>query len=258
MTVTRLTSTDLARRLHLDRYPRSNGYDPAWVVEHMMGPHPLWLMEHLTTLLPFQPGQRVMDLGCGKALTSIFLAREFDVRVHAVDLWIPAAENWARIEAAGEGDRVIPIHADAHNLPFADGYFAAIVSVDAYHYFGTEPTYLSEILRFLTPSGRLGVVCPGLRHEIQAVPESLVPYWEDGFSLFHSPAWWRALWESSRLVTVEHAELLEHGAADWLLWSEASDDWKRATGRAPYLREAEMLRADADQLLTFVAVVARK
>lgn len=258
VTVRAFSSKELARRLHLDRYPRSNRYDPAWVVEHMMGPHPLWLMEHLTTLLPLQPGQRVMDLGCGKALTSIFLAREFDVRVHAVDLWIGAGENLARIEAAGEADRVVPIYADANDLPFAEGSFDAIVSVDAYHYFGTGPDDLPKIVRFLTPGGRLGIVVPGLTHEIPAVPESLAPFWEKDFSLFHSADWWRELWERSGAATIEYGHLLEHGAADWLLWSEASDDWKRTHGQAPYLKEAEMLRADAGRFLGFVALVARR
>jgi cyclopropane fatty-acyl-phospholipid synthase-like methyltransferase len=92
-----MDTSELAERVHLDRYPRSNRYDPVWVAEHMMGPNPLWLMEHLTNLLDLHAGQRVMDLGCGKALTSVFLAREFDVRVQAVDLWIPAGDDWARI-----------------------------------------------------------------------------------------------------------------------------------------------------------------
>ena len=253
-----MTPADLAARLHLARYPHSNRYDPAWVIEHMMGPHPLWLMEHLTNRLDLHPGQRVMDLGCGKALTSVFLAREFDVRVHAVDLWISATENWSRITAAGEADRIVPIHVEAHALPFADGYFDVIVSADAYHYFGTEPSYLPEILRFLQPGGRLAVVCPGLSHEIREVPAGLVPYWEDDFSLFHTAAWWRDLWEQSGLVTVEHAELLPHFAEDWLLFAEVSDDWKRATGGMPYVREAAMLRADTEPLLGFVAVVGRK
>ncbi len=253
-----MNSTDLANRLRLDRYPRSNRYDPLWIHKHMMGPHPLWPMEYLTNLLDLQSGQRVMDLGCGKALTSVFLAREFDVRVHAVDLWIPASENWTRISEASERDRVVPIHADAHRLPFADGYFDAIVSVDAYHYFGTKPGYLPEIARFLPSGGRLGVVSPGLRYEIDEVPESLAPYWQDDFSTFHSAGWWREIWQASGLVTVDRAELLPHGAEDWLLWAETWDDWERATGGAPFEREADMLRVDTDGLLGFVAMVATK
>jgi cyclopropane fatty-acyl-phospholipid synthase-like methyltransferase len=253
-----LTADELARRLLLAHYPRSSRYDPAWVLEHMMGPHPLWLMERLLESFASAPGQRVMDLGCGKALTSVFVAREWGAHVHAVDLWISASENWARIQAAGEAERVVPIHAEAHALPFADAYFDAIVSVDAYHYFGTDAAYLPEVVRFLRPGGRLGIAVPGLAYEIGAVPDWLAPYWEEGFSTFHSPIWWRELWEASGLVEVERAELLAHGAEDWLLWSETSDAWKRVTGRAPYEREAAMLRADTGGLLGFVVAVARK
>ena len=39
---------------------------------------------------------RVLDLGCGKGLTSIFIAKEFDVEVYAVDLWLSATENYER------------------------------------------------------------------------------------------------------------------------------------------------------------------
>ena len=35
---------------------------------------------------------KILDLGCGKGLTSIFLAKEFGVQVYATDLWITAAE----------------------------------------------------------------------------------------------------------------------------------------------------------------------
>jgi cyclopropane fatty-acyl-phospholipid synthase-like methyltransferase len=107
-----------------------------------MGPHPLWLMEWLWPALDVPPGARILDLGCGTALTSIFLAKEYDAHVVAADLWVPPTENWTRITAAGCADRVIPLLAEAHQLPFADGYFDAIVSVDAYHYFGTEEDYL--------------------------------------------------------------------------------------------------------------------
>lgn len=75
-----------------------------------------------------EPGMRVLDLGCGRAITSVFLAREFDVRVVAADLRVKLAENWPRILEAGEQDRVLPLHAEAPNLPFADEYFGAIFS----------------------------------------------------------------------------------------------------------------------------------
>src|SRR5205085_4308303 len=107
------TQAELAAVLKLDPYPRSAGYDPVWVLENLMGPNVLWLTESLSQVLELRPGMRVLDMGCGKAISSIFLAKEFGVQVWATDLWIPAAENGLRIRAAGVEDSVCPIHAEA-------------------------------------------------------------------------------------------------------------------------------------------------
>ncbi len=254
-----MDKTDLAARLRRDQFPRSNGYDPEWIVENMMGPHPLWLMEHLTDRTPPRAGQRVMDLGCGKAITSVFLAREFDVAVHAVDLWIQATDNWPRIVEAGEGKRVVPIHADAtEDLPFADGYFDSILSVDAYHYFGRDPEFLTHILRYLAPGGTVGIVVPSTREEVGTWPDSLTPYADDGFETFHSAEWWRELWAGSGLVTVEHAAAHPDGYELWLEWSRTWDQWTGAQGGTPFEREVAMLEADADRILGFACIVATK
>ena len=62
-------------------------------------------------------------------ISSIFLAKEFDVQVWAADVWIKPTSNWERIRDAGVEDQVFPIHAEAHSMPFADGFFDAIVSM---------------------------------------------------------------------------------------------------------------------------------
>jgi len=100
----------------------------------MMGPNAMKILEELTELpgmLELKPGMRVLDLGCGRGLTSIFLAKEFGVQVFATDLWITASENFARFKEAGMDQRIIPIHADAADLPYAEEYFDAIISIDA-------------------------------------------------------------------------------------------------------------------------------
>ena len=71
-----------------DRFPLSSNYDPDWVLGLDMGPHPLWQLEDLMAHLQVQPGDRVLDLGCGRGATSVFLAREFDLQVVAVDRWV--------------------------------------------------------------------------------------------------------------------------------------------------------------------------
>jgi cyclopropane fatty-acyl-phospholipid synthase-like methyltransferase len=240
------------------QFPRASAYDPDWVAENQMGPNALWLLEALCHHLVLEPGMRVLDLGCGKAMTSVFLAREFDVQVVAHDWWIPATDNWRRIVEAGQGPRVLPVHAEAHALPFADGCFDAVVSVDAYHYFGTDDLYVERMARLLVPGGQLGVVVPGLRHEPERVPPpGLAEWWSWDLASFHSPDWWRRLWERSGMVEVTAAEWLPDGHRLWLEWAELMDDWAEAHGRRRYGRDAALLRADADELLGFAILTAR-
>lgn len=233
-----------------ERFPRSAQYDAAWVAAHKMGPNPLWLMESLCERVELAPGMRVMDLGCGKAITSIFLAREWDVRVFATDLWIPPTESWERIREAGLEDRVVPIHADARSLPYAHGFFDAVVSVDAYHYFGTDDLFLDSVLRYLRPGGQLGIACPGYRRELGAgdVPEHLRDRYRGGqWHTFHSPEWWRRHWEKTGAVKVTCADELP-GA--WEVWE--------ASAAEPDNPDAEAILADGGSLLTFSRVVAAK
>jgi len=71
-----------------ERFLRSNNYHSEWVVASASGgAHSLWLTEWLTTEMDLRPGMRVLDLGCGRASSSIFLHREFGVEVWATDLW---------------------------------------------------------------------------------------------------------------------------------------------------------------------------
>jgi cyclopropane fatty-acyl-phospholipid synthase-like methyltransferase len=249
-----LTVTDLNADV-LATYPRSAKHDLPWVMQHLMGPNVLWLTESLSQLLDLRPGMRVLDLGCGKAISSIFLAKEFGLQVWATDLWVDASENQARIDAAGLADSIFPIHAEAHSLPFAHGFFDAIVSMDAYHYFGTDDLYLGYIDRFLKPDGRLAIVSPGLTAEFGAdVPAHLKPYWEWDFCSFHSPAWWRAHWEKTGRLMVEHADLQPDGHVLWLHWHELC----KAHGQRHSEQEMAMLRADAGRTLGFTRLVGRK
>jgi len=236
-------------------YPRASAYDQQWVLVNSMGPHPLWLLEALTQVLPLRHGMRVLDLGCGRALTSIFLAREFGVRVTAADLWIKPTDNWARIREAGCEDLVTPLHAEAHDLPFADGYFDAIVSVDAYHYFGTDDLYLAYLARFLAPGGRLGIVVPGLVQELDdsAPPPHLAAHWQSEFFTFHSPAWWRRHWERGGCVEVEVADTVPDGWQDWLGWSEACV----AAGVERCRVDVALTQADQGRSLCMARAVAR-
>ncbi len=215
----------LLELLRHDRFPLSSKYDPAWIIENEMGPNALWLTEFLCEAMELDSGMRVLDLGCGKATSSIFLAREFDVQVWAIDLWTAATENAQRIREANLEKSVFPIQADARNLPFANEFFDAIVSIDAFEYFGTDDLYLPTLIRLLKQGCRLGIVNAGVNHEVDTLPEE----WPSDFCTFHTPEWWRRHWSITRCVDVEVADRLQNGRDFWLLWHKATgftdDEW---------------------------------
>ncbi len=253
ITTPRISDEALTGRLTHARYPRSNTYDVRWVIENQMGPNALWLLEWLAPALgldTLRPCARVLDLGCGRAMTSVFLAREYHAQVTAADLWIRPDDNARRITEAGFADRVLPVHTEAHDLPFAEASFDAIVSIDAYQYFGTNDLYLPTLARLLKPGGRIGIVVPALREEIDGVepPEHLRQWWEPDFWCFHSC-----------LLYIETADWLDDGWRDWLLWcevvaEESPEEFHRTMAR----RVGEMVRADQGRTLGFVRLVGRR
>lgn len=200
------------------RFPRASRYDPGWILDNEMGPNVLWLTEFLCEAMDLHPGMRVLDLGCGKALSSVFLAREFGVSVWATDHWVPAAENARRIQQADLEGQVIPIQADARRLPFEEEFFDAVVSIDAFEYFGTEPDYLPTLVRHLRRGSQIGIVNAGVDREVDVLP----PEWPSDFSNFHTPEWWKQLWVKSGCVAVETAEILPDGRELWLRWNLAN------------------------------------
>lgn len=242
------------------RYPRASKYPLPWMLANEMGPNVIWLAEELSQHLPLTPGMQVLDLGCGRAISSIFFAHEFGVQVWANDLWIKPDDNLARIREAGLANRVFPVHAEAHVLPYAPGFFDAIVALDSYQYFGTDDLYLAYIARFLKPGGRLGIVVPAVTQDFEEPPEHLTRkqasgavFWQDDCWCFHTPHWWRRHWSHLRGPEVEHCELVPDGWRQWLEWEELRD----GRGYTGFPSEAEALRADAGRNIGFACAVAR-
>ena len=239
-------------RLLSERFPRSSQYHPEWVIANASsGANSLWLTEWLTTALDLQPGMRVLDLGSGRASSSIFLHREFGVQVWATDLWFSASENSQRIRDAGVEDGVFPLHADAHSLPFAGDFFDAIVCIDSFPYFGTDALYLNYLAHFVKPGGPIGVASAGVMQEIEGpVPAHLQAWWTQDFCAFHSAAWWRRHWERTGIMDVEVADTMPDGWRFWL-------DWHRAV--APdNASEIQAVEADAGRYLGYVRLVGRR
>lgn len=243
----------MATRFFMDRFPRASAYHPEWVLAGVSGgANPLWLTEWLCEALSLQPGMRVLDLGCGRALSSIFLRREFGVQVWAVDLWFDPTENLQRIRAAGLDDGVYPLRADARSLPFAAEFFDAIISIDSFFYYGTDDLYLHCLARLVKPDGPIGIAGAGFTQEIEReVPAHLRPWWaQDQPVCLHTADWWRRHWQRSGIVDVEIADTLPEGWRYWL-------DWVRVVAPENAV-ELQTLETDAGRYLGYVRAIGRR
>ena len=246
-----MRGSNVDERLISDRFPLASGYHPEWVLAGVSGAaNPLWMTEWLCESLNLQPGMRVLDLGCGRAMSSVFLRREFGVQVWATDLWFSASENLLRVRDAGIEDGVFPIHADARSLPFAADFFDAVVSIDSFFYYGTDELYLNYLARFVKPGGRVGIAGAGLMHEMDDIPVHLREWWTADMACLHSAAWWVRHWQRTGIMDIEVADTLPDG---WRLWL----DWLRLV--APdNTTEIRALESDSGSHLGYVRVVGRR
>ncbi|MBO8160170.1 MAG: methyltransferase domain-containing protein [Thermosipho sp. (in: Bacteria)] len=241
--------------LYNEKFPLSNKYDPEWIIENSMGPNVLWLCEWLCEKIDLKPGMRVLDLGSGKAISSIFLAKEFNVEVWSYDLWVDPTENWKRIKKEKVENKVYPIHGDARNLPFAEEFFDAILSIDSYIYFGTDDLYLNYLQKFLVPGGVIGIVIPGLMKEFEnGVPEHLKDFWGQDCWSWHTVDWWRKLWDRTGLVKIEVADTMPDGCDLYIKWKEAQDTF----GKNPWPDDTAILKKDKGEYVGFIRLVAKK
>ena len=149
-------------------------YNQAWVFDNSMGPNPLWLLEWLVRDMKINKDMTVLDMGCGKALTSIFLAKEFGCTVFATDVLISPDDNLERIRGYSLQSKVFPIQAEAHALPYAKEFFDAITCIDSYNNYGTDDLYLNYFSKFVKPGGQIGIAEPGwIKETLTPMPPGL-------------------------------------------------------------------------------------
>src|SRR5262249_40471270 len=116
--------------------------------------------ERYLSLLGAQPGERVLDAGCGSGWLSRAIApvvspgghvTGIDLAPAAVDLAIRLAEERAPAALSYQ-------QADLHALPFDEASFDAAVCISVLGFCVDRVRALSELRRVLVPGGRLLVV----------------------------------------------------------------------------------------------------
>jgi len=114
-------------------------------------------LERLLELTQPRPEWQVLDVATGAGHTAVKIA-PYVRQVVASDITLKMLELTARMSGDKGLDNVIPMAADAENLPFDDGRFDLIICRVAAHHFPAVPDFMVESARALRPGGLLAIV----------------------------------------------------------------------------------------------------
>jgi ubiquinone/menaquinone biosynthesis C-methylase UbiE len=122
-------------------------------------PLPFLTNRRLDALLGAQPGERLLEIGPGTGLQSLHVARQLGPsgRLDIVDIQPEMLDCVMRRAAARGISEVVPVRADACELPFPDATFDAAYLVTALGEIPDPVAALRELRRALKPAGRLVV-----------------------------------------------------------------------------------------------------
>lgn len=159
--------------------------------------------EHLFEMARIEPGQRVLDAGCGVGSTAIELASRYDCHVTAVDI-SPAMIDRAvaNVRAAGLEDAVTVEQGDILALDFPDDSFDRVV-IEAVVMFVDRPAATGELVRVCKPGGYVvdheGYFLDGTPDDVLESSQELFP----GIVL-EDPAAWLTLYRDAGLDDVQY------------------------------------------------------
>lgn len=132
-----------------------------------------------------QPGERVLDAGCGVGGSSLWLATERGAEVVGITLAARQAAM-ARSNALGRGvtDRVQFEVADFTATPFPDASFDVVWAVESLCHAPRKAAFYREAARLLRPGGRV-VVADFVRaaRPLDSTGERLLHEWLDGWAV---------------------------------------------------------------------------
>ncbi len=115
---------------------------------------------------PVEPGERVLDMGCGGGRHAFALYRR-GAHVVALDMdakeLTDVAEMFEAMATEGEAPpdaTATAVRGNAYSLPFADGSFDKIVAAEVMEHLPEDTLAMAELTRVLKPGGVIAVSVP--------------------------------------------------------------------------------------------------
>jgi len=203
------------------KYPKLMDMTDSDLYGGFVGCGGMFLLFRIAEFMKLKRGDIVLDLGCGKGRSSLFLAETFGVTVVSVDLWNNCNDLFEKAKEKNLADKIIPIQADiTENTLFPSGYFDAVFCMNSLFMFGDNCGFLKKLFSLIKPGGHfhLGSECFNKEPlwKDGAVPKEYSfgwswKVWEECYSKYHSPLWWKSLIESTGLIDVEYCDELDDG-----------------------------------------------
>lgn len=236
------------------KYIKSEKYNTPELQSKIMGPNPIKLEEELLLDCKIPAGSVVCDLGSGQGLTSVFLAKEYGFTVYAADLWSAPDENRKFFNSMGlSREQIVPVKADATDLPFEKDFFDGLVCVDSYNYFGRDKSFLDEkLLPFIKSGGYIYLAITGMKKDLHdnIPPELLLSWTPEQLDYIHDADYWKDIvsaCKGAEVISVSEMESNEEVWADWL-----KQDNEYAVG------DRKTMEAGGGKYLNFISVILKK
>ncbi len=241
------------------KYILSEKYNKKELMEKQMGPNPIKLEEELlknSEITDNKIGKKltVLDLGSGMGVTSVFLAKEFNFKVYAADLWSEPEENKKFFKSMGlTSEQIIPVKADALNLPFEKEFFDAVVCVDSYNYFGRDEKFLDEkLLPFVKNGGYIYIAVSGMKKDCHSnLPKELLLSWTpEQMEYMHDIKYWSDIISKSEDCEIINISEMQSNEEVWNDWIKQENEY--AVG------DRKSVEAGGLKYLNFIKIVLRK
>lgn len=169
----------------------------AGATEHLGG---IYATRRLLAMCPIRPGQLLLEVGCGTGYTACLLAREYGVRVLALDIGTRGVEEARRrVAQARLSGQVSVVRADAGDLPCADASVDGVL-VESVLVFCNAARVVAQMHRVLKPGGFFGA---NELTFLKSPAQELLCLLEEGLGIHaHSEEEWRDVFGRAGMVVL--------------------------------------------------------